>query len=151
MKQFLVSAWLGFLSVMTASAATSPIFINDSAIVSPPVETPAIDATAWVNRSVFNITAVNGSGVPLPFESQNTLFFTNTPGGVMFGNPGFRWFYNVGTEKLWMDTWTNQGPISADAAFSGLGFFGGLANSQASVLMVHSANIASTAPLHAGA
>src|SRR5437867_2955931 len=95
MKPLLLSIWFSLYGALMLSADTSPIFINDAAVFSPPDETPAIDATAWVNRSIFNITTVNGSGLPLPFESQNTLFFTNTAGGVMFGDPGFRWYYNV--------------------------------------------------------
>src|SRR6266576_1810876 len=119
MKQFLLQGWFGLLSALAVTAATSPIFINDSAVNSPPDPTPTIDATAWLNRAIFNVSPLTASSVPVPFESHNTLFFTNTPGGAMFGNPGFRWWNNVGPNRFWMDTWTNQAPISTDAA---LGF-----------------------------
>ena len=156
MKERFLQGCFGLLSVLTVSAATSPIFINDATVNSPPDPAPAIDATAWVNRAPFNISAVNGSAIPLPFESQNTLFFTNTPGGAMFGDPGFRWWNNVGPKRFWMDTWTNQAAITTDAT---LGFSAGFVvggflfvnNSQASVLMVHSTNLASTGPLRSGA
>src|SRR5205085_5950515 len=153
MKQLLIAGWLSLLGILIASAA-DPIFESDTPVNSPPDDAPAIDAIAWVNTSTFNITTVAGGGLPLPFESQNTLFFTNTVGGVMNGNPGFRFFNNVGPQRLWMDTWTNNGTISTDASFSFSNAFSGLFsssfvsffgfNSQASMLVVKSKNIAST-------
>src|SRR5438045_3621199 len=114
MKQFLISVWLSLFSVLGAWAA-DPIFINDSAINSPPDTAPVIDAVAWINRAVFNLITVS-SGIPLAYESQHTLFFTNTAGGVMNGDPGFRFWQNSGSQQhlLWMDTWTNSGHISSD-------------------------------------
>src|ERR1051326_939970 len=151
MKQLFITGWLSLFSGLGAFADTAPIFINNTPTTSPPDETPAIDATAWVNHALFDITAVNGSGIPLPYESQNTLFFTNT--APMVGNPGFRFFYNAGPSRLWMDPWTNSSSISPDNALifsnafglfsASLGIFFGL-NSKASVLMVKSTNIAST-------
>src|SRR5438876_513287 len=103
-KQFLFAAGLSLVSALSAAAA-DPIFINDAAINSPPDEVPVIDAIAWVNRSTFNVTTFSGFGIPLAFESQHTLFFTNTGGGVMNGDPGFRFYQNNGSQRLWMDTW----------------------------------------------
>ncbi len=153
MKQFLVSGWLIVASALSAPAA-DPIFINDTPITSPPDDVPAIDATAWLNRSTFDVTTSSGGGLPLPFEAQNNLFFTNTVGGVLRGNPGFRFFHNVGGQRLWMNTWTNNGTISTDSSFSFLNGFSGLFssafvsfsgfNSESSVLLVKSTNIAST-------
>src|SRR5882672_3016411 len=99
MKQFLFSAWLSLCSVLAAPAADS-IFINDAAINSPPDEAPVIDAISWLNRSVFNITSSSFAGIPLAYESKDTLFFTNTAGGAMIGDPGFRFFQNVGSKRL---------------------------------------------------
>ncbi len=152
MKQLLISAWLSLSSVLAASAADR-IFINDAAIVSPPDQAPVIDAISWLNRGLFSITSPSLLGIPLAYESQHTLFFTNTAGGVMTGDPGFRFFQNVGSRRLWMDTWTNSGPITTDHLNifgSGLGIFS-VFDSQASVLMVRSTNIASTGPLRSGA
>src|SRR5438105_5084884 len=147
MKQLLIAGWLSLVNVLAASAA-DPIFINDNPVISPPDNAPVINATAWVNRAPFDITILSGFNHPLPFESQNTRFFTNT--STMVGNPGYRFWYNVGPNRLWMDTWTNNGTIATDNAltFSNtLGtsfttFFG--FNSQASILQVQSTNIAST-------
>src|SRR5207247_1762069 len=94
------------------------------------------------------------------FEAQNNLFFTNAPstsptsGGYMFGNPGYRFMYNSGSGRHWMDTWTNNGTISTDnslifssvvgSAFgSAFSVFFGF-NSTPSILLVQSTNIAST-------
>ena len=151
MKQLFLASWLALLGALSTSAATSPIYINDAGVISPPDPTPVIDATAWVNRNTNVIVTSSSFGVPLPFESQHTRFFTNTSGGYMIGDPGYRWYYNVGPQRLWMDYWTNNGTIITDhQSFFGLGVGIGFADSQASVLMVHATNIASTGPLRSG-
>src|SRR5436190_1741856 len=122
MKQLLLAAWLGLLTALPLFADTAPIFINDIPITSPPDDAPAIDATAWVNRAPFSVSAVNGSGIPLPFEAQNCLLFTNT--APMSCNPGVRFLYNVGPQRLFMDTWTNSSTISTDSALTFSNAFG---------------------------
>src|SRR5256885_16712501 len=117
MKQFILSGWVALVTALAALAA-DPIYISDVPVTSPPDPRPVIDATAWVNNSLFDITSINLSGIPLPFETQNTLFFTNTVGGVLRGSPGFRFLNNAGPQRLSMDTWTNNGTISSDSSRS---------------------------------
>src|SRR5262245_62757401 len=57
-------------------AATAPIYINTGAIQAP----PQIDATAFLNEGSFFVS----SGSTLPYETQNTLNFTNR--GQMSGS-----------------------------------------------------------------
>ena len=64
------------------SAATLPIYINSTPFISPPQQTN-IDARAWWNRALFNVTPLTG----LPFESLNTRNFTNAAGAVAFRGP----------------------------------------------------------------
>jgi len=150
MKQLLTTGGLSLLTVLAALAA-DPIYINDVGVNSPPDVAPNIDAFGWLNRQTFNISAA-----ALPYETKDTLYFTNTPAGQMFGFPGFRFLNTVGSQHYWMDTWTNNGSISTDSSLSALavGAIGGvvvIANSQASLLTVLSTNIASTGPLRSGA
>ncbi|MCF7763223.1 MAG: hypothetical protein K9N62_06075 [Verrucomicrobia bacterium] len=66
------------LCLARPQAATTPLYQNLGVLTS----TPQIDATAFANHGDFSVFSI------LPFETQNTLNFTNT--GRMFGNPGFR-------------------------------------------------------------
>src|SRR6185295_7325022 len=131
-------------AAFSAAAATLPIYINDAGVFAPPDLAPRIDARAWLNQATFQVSTFV-FGVPLPFESQNTLFFTNTPGITMLGDPGFRFVQNRGGQRLYMDTWVNEGTISTD---HGTFIVGLLVNdSRASILQVKATNIISTGPL----
>jgi hypothetical protein len=136
-----------FVGGLAGWSATAPIYINNSPVQSPPDIAPQIDATAFVNRSVFSIGTF--SLEPLPYETLNTLFFTNTGSGVMTGDPGFRFNYAAGNSRLPMDTWVNQGSISVDSST----FFGSsisLLGLSANWLLVSATNITSTGPLSVG-
>ena len=97
----------------------------------------------------FNVTRFNLS--PVPFESLNTRFFTNT--STMFGDPGFRFFRNTNGQRFSMDWWVNRGTIETDHA-SAFTLFGGFVfffnDSRASILQVAATNILNTAPLSSG-
>src|SRR5258708_810376 len=99
MKQLLTTGGLSLFAVLAALAA-DPIYINDRGI-NPGDVPPNIDAIGWLNRAAFNISTT------LPYETKDTLYFTNTPSGQMFGFPGFRFYNTVGSQHYWMDTWTN--------------------------------------------
>ena len=101
MKQLLLLGCLSLFGGLTA-AAVDPAFYNDSPITSPPDNAPVIDAYIWVNRAPFSVTTQSGFGLPLPYESQHTLFFTNT--SIMSGNPGFRFYNNVSNQRISRDT-----------------------------------------------
>lgn len=60
--------------------AVPPIFINPGNV--PFGEPPQINATAFLNLGSFNVLT------PLPYDFQNTLYYTNR--GTMLGAPGFR-------------------------------------------------------------
>src|SRR6187401_2133375 len=120
-----------FLALTSGHAfAASDLYENNGTVVSPPAIAPQIDARVWVNRSIFNIFSTTG----LPYESQNTLFFTNTVSGRMTFDPGVRFVRNVsGGQRLSMDTWINEGRIGTDHDSF---FFGGIffLDSRASLL-----------------
>jgi len=138
---------LGLLSVAgAASAATVPIFINESPLVLPDAGLPTINAQAFVNQSTisvspFTFTFSLGAGTfglttagSLPFETFNTLFYTNEASGVMSGFPGFRFMNTSGRTRrpaLWF---VNEGAITT----------GGY-------LEVKAENILSTGPLDSSA
>jgi len=147
-----MNKFAGLTSVLLATtlfeAGAADLFVNDAPFASPPQVAPNIDARAWLNRAPFGITNFL-SFQPVPFESQNTLFFTNIagPAGLVQGDPGYRFQYNRGTQRFWMDTWENRGSVLTDhqSFFAGLGLL--VSDSLASVLYVAATNITSTGPL----
>lgn len=153
MKRLLALSSLLFFNIVPGQAATLPIYINNS----PTFAATNIDAIAWLNRAYFSIATPTG----LPFESKNTRFFTNGPAsflgaypaGTMSVTPGLRFFRNTGGQRLWMDTWVNQGSIST---YDTRSFISGgttflINDSTASILQVAATNITSTGPLFSGA
>src|SRR5688572_5246444 len=119
-------AWIGCMGLGIAAgwAATSPIYINNSPLVGLP---PQIDATAFLNRSTFDVTTT------LPFVAQHVLYWTNN--GVMNGSPGFQFeFDNDGVQgtgkrgrkpransrnlRQSSSVFVNDGTISAGTFFS---------------------------------
>lgn len=59
-------------------AGVSPLFLNLGTLTN----IPQIDAVSFANHGDFTVSSI------LPYESQNTRFYTNT--GRMLGNPGYR-------------------------------------------------------------
>src|SRR5262245_10591834 len=147
-KKFLCLAMVCLAASL--SAQTTNLFINNSPLISPPAIAPQINARAWLNLALFDVTSLNSFNFPVPYESQNTLFFTNAPLTPMHGDPGYRWFQNTNGQRLWMDTWENQGSIRTDhnTFLSTFGLF--INDSRASILQVAAANITSTGPLSSG-
>jgi len=142
MKRTLCSVVLGLLATLGGNTATLPLYLNNTPLTAPTlgVPVPVIDARAWVNTALFNIATT------LPYESQNTLFFTNTSG--MYFDPGVRYQRNANGKRFWMDTWVNQETNYTDhtSLFSGLL----VSDSRASILQVAATNIISTGPLFSG-
>jgi hypothetical protein len=70
--------------------ATDDLYINNGTITFP----PQIDATTVINNGTFSLLTL------LPFDTSNTLNFTNT--GTMTGSAGFRFDTspNVGARRL---------------------------------------------------
>ena len=84
-------AWIGsvWLTAAAGLAATSPLYINNAPVIGLP---PQIDATAFLNRSSFDVSST------FPFQAQHVLFWTNN--GVMTGNPGFIFEYDRAAVEL---------------------------------------------------
>src|SRR6266496_3169422 len=95
LKERFGATLLLLVSVLPGLAGTLPIYINTAPLIAPPATAPQIDARAWVNQALFDVTSQFSFGLPIPFESQNTLSFTNAPLTLMNGDPGFRFFQNT--------------------------------------------------------
>lgn len=98
-----------------AGAQPIPVYENRASVTDP-----QIDATAFVNRGQFNITATDQ-----PYDTQNTLYYTNFAGAAITGSGGFLFDF-VGTNGLRSpsSSWLNNGSITFATAGSG-GFSGG--------------------------
>ena len=99
-------------------AATSPLYINYGPLTAPPALPPQIDATSFENRSLFNISSSTILGNTLPYETLNTLHFTNRSSGQMIGAPGFRFDFYTNNSRLMMADWINSGTIAVDTILS---------------------------------
>ncbi len=104
MKRLTTLILFCLLAVPMVQATTSPFYINNGvvSIIAPPQIAPVIDATTFVNNGLFNITNANGFGVtaPPPFETQNTLNYSNR--NSMTGYSGWRFDYfdsNAGVSR----------------------------------------------------
>ena len=113
MKQFSLAGLFSLAGVCAVWAAASPIYVND-VIVQPPATPPQIDATAFLNNSIFDVT-----GTQLPFQTQNTRHFTNSASGQMIGSPGFifQYFTTTGSLNYAAYNFINHGRISVSTAF----------------------------------
>lgn len=113
MKHFLLTGLASLAAVFAAYAAPIPIYVND-VVVQPPAIPPQIDATAFLNNSIFDVT-----GTQLPYQMQNTRHFTNSASGQMIGSPGFIFQYLTTTGSLNYAAYNfvNHGRISVSTAF----------------------------------
>jgi len=135
--------WMAALAVclfrgFSTEAATTPVYENRGT-----VDTPVIDAATFLNRGVFQVNTYDQ-----PYDTQNTLVYTNFAGGTISGDGGFRFEYVNGSNGLRRaaSTFVNNGSIGfASSGFSS-GFliedgsvFGGGAST--SWLLVDATNI----------
>src|SRR5262245_23992887 len=101
MTRLFLTVSLSLICVLPVKA-TDPIYINNSPLSAGDLP-PQIDATAFVNRSIFDVTlpfsgfifivgdqAISLGTILNPYQTMNTAFFTNTAGATMLGTPGFR-------------------------------------------------------------
>src|SRR5215472_18076917 len=84
MKRLLLSGLMGLGLLPLAGLAADALYLNTGT-----VNTPQVDAITFVNKGLFQASST------LPYETQDTLYFTNTVGtfsgsGTMDGIPGFR-------------------------------------------------------------
>lgn len=97
------------LAVVNGLCQTSPIYINEKDFINN--TPPQVDARAFVNQALFYV-----STSPYPFETLNTLYFTNKGSGIMNGYVGFRFdYFNPSNEThLPANTFVNYGSITGD-------------------------------------
>lgn len=86
LRRFVLVGALVSSAGLTLYAAT-PLFENFGTLTN----VPQIDTAVFANYGDFNVNTL------IPYETQNTLYFTNT--GRMIGNPGFR-FENISAESV---------------------------------------------------
>src|SRR5258706_4904298 len=130
MRQIVVFILYSLLASCCVIGATQPIYINNSPVqvVFPPDVAPQIDATIFVNRSLFDVNDIYFLG--LPYQTYNTRVFTNTSSGSFSGDLGFRFEYSSGNFRAPMTYWINQGTMSGDT-----------------FLLISATNITSTGPI----
>jgi hypothetical protein len=99
-----------FISIMVVTvlaslagvpAATLPLYQNNAT-----VDNPQIDATAVENNGTITTTTT------LPYDTANTLFYTNNASGLMIGNVGFRFEFITNTFRYPAANVVNHGLIS---------------------------------------
>src|SRR5438309_276636 len=84
---FFIRAVIGCLGLGLLAAeavAADALYLNTGS-----VNTPQVDAITFINKGLFQASS------SIPYETQDTLYFTNTVGtfagsGTMIGSPGFR-------------------------------------------------------------
>jgi hypothetical protein len=92
MKRLLFTLACGLLLLPSARATTNPFFVNSGVLVYDDfgVASPQIDASNFVNYGSFSFSTFYPSGfngIPLPYETFNTVNYTNE--GQLLGIPGF--------------------------------------------------------------
>lgn len=116
MKQRLIGGLAMMAAISGLFAQTAPIFENKSDFDmhdDPSLIAPQVDATAFVNQAMFNVSTLG------LFDTQNTLFFTNKTSGYLGAFPGFRFDFvtNVvpySSVRLPAAVFHNQGYVYGD-------------------------------------
>lgn len=121
MKCKLFVGLVGLLLANSAFAQAST-YRNDGFIIVPPLVAPNIDASTFVNNGQFVINFTNQPVPPVynelgfqpdPFETQNTVNFTNLPGAFMSCNVGFRFdFAPPDAQRQRAGSFVNSGTIN---------------------------------------
>jgi hypothetical protein len=119
MKRLLFLA-VCLVSLAPALHATTNLYVNAAPIhagCAPGVYTstpPTIDATGFLNRSVFDVNTIDCFSVMAPYEIQNLRGLTNIASGNIIGDPGFRFnYFNTANNLRYpMDVWNNAGTVN---------------------------------------
>ena len=140
-SKFAGSARSGFLCLLAgvclcplAGMATDPIFINSGIISGTP---PQVDATNFYNSGTWAIATVS------PYETANTLTYTNTGGGSMTASPG--WEFDLGpatagSRTAWSSVFFNDNGCTIQA-FDGSTILLATVSAGGSSLLVQATNI----------
>lgn len=84
MKRLLAFAAFVSFCLVDAVAGVSPIYENYGFVTFP----PQVNARIFYNQGTISLSLGSSVGGGLPFQTQNTLYFTNY--GTMSASPGFR-------------------------------------------------------------
>ncbi len=135
------------LSPLTAMATDS--ITNFTGTITTP---PQVDATIFVNSGTWDIETA-----PRPFETQNTLIYTNTgngtTSGLMIGSIGWEFDYGTGSGgRSWSANFFNDSSAKIQAV-DGINQnpYGLPPTTEASYLLVSATNILNKGTLIAGA
>src|SRR3974390_1761362 len=95
MKQKLLPGLLALAIAPAVLSQTPPIYENYGVVQCPPEIPPTINATNFVNHAQFIINFTNGAlqGEPIlspPYETSDTVNYTNDFGALLSCNTGFR-------------------------------------------------------------
>jgi len=105
------------LTLVIGRADTSPLFQNFGYINT----TPVVDATAFVNGGTIDLSFTEfsmsrtlfwlGNILDPPFDTQNTLYFTNLATGTMISDTGFIFDFVTNAFRYPANSFFNQGLI----------------------------------------
>src|SRR6266850_8497319 len=123
MKCKFIVGLMGLLLACSAFGQAAGIYRNDGFVIVPPLIAPNIDATTFVNNGQFIINFTNSTVIvgrftelgvqPDPYETQNTLNFTNLAGAFMSCNTGFRFdFAPPASQRQRASNFHNAGTIN---------------------------------------
>lgn len=107
MRNIFTSAIVSVLIALNAAAAPVAHYINFAPLqfVTP----PQIDAISFENRSLFDI---NNFDNRFPYETFDTLHFTNTASGTMSASQGFLFDHSFSGGRTPLTDWVNRGLIA---------------------------------------
>src|SRR5271167_1688283 len=118
MKRFNSVILLGLGLCQAALGGPSPIYQNFGVVTSP----PQVDALTFYNAGIFNIrtfTSLSPTNLQItlllagfndiPFETKDTLNFTNGNSGIMIGVPGFLFDTSLATSRRSASSFMNEG------------------------------------------
>lgn len=133
-NKFLAAAWVAL--PFAAAAQTVPLYENRGS-----VNTPQVDAAALHNLGTFTVS------VTQPYETLNTLNYTNAANALMQGGVGFQFSYSTERGRVPAANFINRGSVSAgNTSFnfgdSGISFGGAVALTlPTSYLLISATNV----------
>lgn len=101
MKQRLLTGLVGVWLGVAGLASTAPVYQNTGSITDP----PQVDATVFINNGDF---IVYSSGM---YDTENTLYYTNTANALMSDSAGFRFHFDTNGFQYPVQVFNNAGLI----------------------------------------
>ncbi len=100
-------AWASLTISFAGFGATLPLYVNNGSVTNPQV-----DATAFLNAGTFTTLPVTFPS--LPYDTANTLFYTNDFNALMTGSDGFRLQFITNAVRLPAANVLNRGTITGN-------------------------------------